>query len=181
MKKAWVILVVALIGFGIYAVGYFSTYHIKGNEAAAEEFLIEFDKKKSGMGVSETIDWLQLGGSNSWLSRVLFQDGVYGYAHFVKGWNGKMKFISLGTTPHISYREFETDEGLYGVVFGRNDNRSIDHINVKTGGETPYEFVVEVKNQENFMVSEKLPDGIQGTLPAEFEVVDKEGNVMEAG
>jgi len=181
MKRAVLFLAVVLIGFSVYAVGYFSTYGVPKSEEAAEEFLIEFDTKKSGMGVSAVVGWLQLGESDSWLARVLFEDGVYGYAHFVKGWNGKMKFMSLGTTQPLTYREIQTNDGFYGVVFGRNDNPTIDHINVKTLGRTTYEFVIHVADQENFMVGEKLPDGVQDTFPAEFEVVDKEGNVLEAG
>ena len=179
MKKAgYLILFAAVlaIGYGIY---YFNQYPIEDNEAAIQSGLEEWSERSSGSIKPEVIKSVHLDDTSSYI--VLFQTerGEMGYAHLIKGLNGKYKIDQTGHGTNIaSYQKMKTNKGMYGILIGKNPQMKIDRIEVELfSGE--YSFVSNVKGEERFIDYEKLPENTKQPFPAELTFYDKNNSVIE--
>lgn len=179
MKKAgYLALFIAImaIGYGIY---YFNQYPINDNEAAIQSGLQEWSNRASGSIKPEVIKSVQLDDTSSYI--VLFQTdrGEMGYAHLIKGLNGKYKIDHSGYgTNIVSYQKIKTNNGMYGILIGKNPQAKIDRIGAELySGE--YSFESNVKGEKRFIAYEKLPEDTKQPFPAELTFYDKNGSVIE--
>lgn len=191
MKKTKKLSILLLTLCVVYIFFHFKDYNIENSKIEAEQYLNAFYDKnyKSSLSTindfsnAEIVEWLQLEESNTWFAHVLFDNKLYGYAIFKEGWNQRLQLESVGTNEVINYREFETNNGLYGVVFGRNPTLNIDHIKVITANKQ-YQFINEVATIKTFVKIEKLPEYYTmdtKSTPAEFYSYDKEGKIIFEG
>ncbi|MBT2685036.1 hypothetical protein [Bacillus sp. ISL-37] len=176
MKKAgYLVIFVAVmaIGYGIY---YSNQYPIEDNPAAIQTGLQEWSNRDSGSINPEVIKSVQLDDTNSYI--VLFQtdNGEMGYAHLIKGLNGKYKIDHSGYgTNIVSYQKIKTNKGMYGILIGKNPQLKIDHIEAELySGE--YSFESNVKGEERFIAFEKFPENTEQPFPAELTFYDENGS-----
>jgi len=163
------------IGYGIY---YFNQYPIADNEAAIQSGLQEWSNRASGIIKPNVIKSVQLDETRSHI--VLFETdrGEMGYAHLIKGLNGKYKIDHSGYgTNVVSYQKIKTNNGMYGILIGKNPQLKIDHIEAELF--TGYSFESNVKGEERFIDYEKLPENTKQPFPAELTFYDKNGSVIE--
>ncbi len=179
MKKAgYLVLFVAVmaIGYGIY---YFNQYPIDDNQAAIQSGLQEWSNRASGSIKPDVIKSVQLDDTSSYI--VLFQTdrGEIGYAHLIKGLNGKYKIDHSGYgTNIVSYQKIKTNKGMYGIIIGKNPKMKIDHIKAELySGE--YSFESNVSGEERFITYEKFPKDTKQPFPAELTFYDEKSSLIE--
>ncbi|MFJ7736276.1 hypothetical protein ACIQ2D_08005 [Lysinibacillus sp. NPDC097287] len=191
MKKRMKLSILGVILFIFYIIFHFSDYNIKNSKVEAEQYINEFYDKNDDSSLSaindflniEIVEWLQLGESDTWFAHVLFDNKLYGFAIFKEGWNQRLQLESVRAEGAINYREFETNKGFYGVVFGRNPTLNIDQIKVITANKQ-YQFINDVDTIKTFVKIEKLPEYYTmdtKSTPANFFVYDKEGYIISEG
>jgi hypothetical protein len=179
LKKPWyLILFVAVlaIGYGIY---YYNQYPIDDNQAAIQTGLQEWSNRDSGSIKPDVIKTVQLDDTRSYI--VLFQTdrGEMGYAHLIKGLNGKYKIDHSGHgTTLVSYQKIKTNKGMYGILIGKNPKMTIDRIEAELHSRE-YSFESSVKGEERFIAYEKLPEDTKQPFPADLTFYDKNGSVIE--
>ncbi|GAM12799.1 hypothetical protein [Mesobacillus selenatarsenatis] len=178
MKKAgYLVILVAVMAIG-YVIYYFNQYPIDDNQAAIQSGLQKWSNRASGSIKPSVIKSIQLEDTSSYI--VLFQteNGDMGYAHLIKGFNGKYKIDHSGYgTNIVSYQKIKTNKGIYGILIGKNPKLKIDHIKTELySGE--YSFESNVKGEERFIAFEKLPENTKQPFPAELTFYDKNGSVI---
>mgnify|MGYP007108082635 FL=1 len=169
--------VVAVVGYLIY---YFNQYHIANDREAIQLSIMEWmnhDSESIEIIVKEIV---QLDDTSSYI--VLFQtkNGNVGYAHLIKGWNGKFIIVSSGGygTNIVSYEMIKTNDGNYGILFGKNHELIVEHIKVELYYEN-YDYIVDVSTDELFVEYKLLPAEIKNPFPAELTYFDKEQLMIE--
>lgn len=112
-------------------------------------FLTEFTNESAGESIDKVFYLSRIADSNTWLAQIQFESGDYGFVHFKQGWNQKLQFISLNKEPDVTYREYKTNKGKYGVVLGQNLNGEIAKIKITTVSNQ--EYFIDVSNETVFM------------------------------
>lgn len=111
---------------------------------------------------------------------VLFETSAnnVGYAHLIKGWNGKYKIIGSGWGDNVvTYSDIQTDQGIYGILVGKNTDLEIDHIRALTV-DGDYEFTSSVTGAETFVRYHKMPSNLEETFVSDLTFFDKNGEVL---
>ncbi|NIK13063.1 hypothetical protein [Alkalibacillus almallahensis] len=177
MKKViYLILFIIIISIG-YSWYYFNQYHIEDNRTAIQSNLKEWSSKGSGSINPDVIEVVRLNDTSSYIVLFQTQSSNIGYAHIIKGWNGKFKIDHSGHgTNIVDYQKIQTDKGMYGVIIGKNPDLKIDHIiaDLDYG-----DFNFNVSANEKFVKYEKIPNDIEEPFAAELTFYDKEGSVIE--
>ena len=93
--------------------------------------------------------------------------------------NNKVKFISSNSVPDITYQEFDTSNGLYGVILGENNNLTISRIEAKLSSENMNSFTVDISDSYYFIEYNKLPNDISDTFPGQFILYDSNNNTID--
>ncbi|MBX0358458.1 hypothetical protein [Halobacillus sp. Nhm2S1] len=135
-------------------------HDIDDNEKAVQEAITE---KLEGMddpeasGEIENVKITNIGESDLSITTFLL-NGTMDYALLERAWTGNysLETIDLGTSA-ISYRGVKTDNGSYGVVFGKKFGRNIESIDVKIQ-KIGHSFSLNVLDEETFVRYEKLPE-----------------------
>lgn len=168
------LIVLAVLIFSIYGWNYYDEYNIKPSEESVKTFLEEFDKSKV-----ELLNFEQIENTNIWVAQLEFEEGQFGHAEFQEGWNHHLKFIYLNTNTNLSvtYRDYSTNKGRYGVIFVNNLDKNISKIKVLS----PFkDFETEIDTSsiaKTFVKAFKLPKNVENTFPATFYFYDKNGNL----
>ncbi|MCJ7843535.1 hypothetical protein MUB24_22200 [Lederbergia sp. NSJ-179] len=178
MKKKSILIVflaITIITF-VLVFRYFNLkeYNIEFSKSSMEKFLTEKIERRP----IEFIQMKELEETNTVLFQFKYTDGNLGYAHFEKGKNKKVKFISSNSVPEITYQEFDTNNGLYGVILGKNDNLNISSIKAELSSENMYSFIVDVSGSDYFIEYSKLPKDISNTFPAQLTLYDSNNNII---
>lgn len=181
MKKKilYILSLLIIIGLG-YALFYFNQYSIKEDETAIHSALTKWDNR--GTDVETEIDILktvQLDNTRS--SIVLYEtpDKNIGYAQLIKGWNGKYKIHQSGWgTNTVSYNDVKTNDGVYGVLVGKNPDLKIDHIVAKSN-DGDFSFTSQIPKEETFAVYEKLPTDLKETFLPDITFYDVNEQLLE--
>lgn len=170
-KVVYLFLLVAVILIG-YTLIYFNQYHIEDDQTAIQSSLTEW--LHNGTDIQPEIkEMVQLDDTNSYIGLIETQDGHVGYAHFIKGWNGKFKIKRSGHGSNIvDYQKIETTNGMYVVLVGRNPDLTINHIKAELEYEE-FNFIVNVSSDELFVRYKHLPKDIKEPFPAELTYYDK--------
>lgn len=116
MKKGlFIFLFIAAIFIG-YSLAYFNQYHIEDDQTTIQSSLtkwlyssfdIDADLKPA---INEMV---QLNDTSSYIGLIYTPDGNVGYAHFIKGWNGKFKINgSGGNSNGVYYQKIKTSQPL---------------------------------------------------------------------
>lgn len=169
--KRFILPFLVLVILSVYLWNYYEKYHIKPFEESVTTFIEESSKDKV-----ELINFEQIENTNIWLAQLKFKEGEFGHAKFQKGWNHNLKFIYLKTNPNITYEEYNTNKGKYGVIFVNNLDKNISKIKVKSQLKN-FETEINISNSQTFIKTFKLPKNVENTSPATFEVYDKNGNL----
>lgn len=165
------LIVFSILIFSIYGWNYYDKYHIKPSKEPVKNFLEEFDKSKI-----ELLNFEQIENTNIWLAQLTFNDGQFGHAKFQEGWNHNLKFIYLRTNPSITYEEYNTNKGKYGVLFVNNLDKNISKIKLKSQLNN-FETEIDTSVSQTFVKTFKLPENVENTSPATFSLYDKDGNL----
>lgn len=171
-KIKYVILFIIIISIG-YSWFYFNQYHIEDKRTDIQSSLEEWSNRGSGNIEPDVIDVVQLDDTNSYI--VLFQteSNHIGYAHFIKGWNGKFKIEHSGHgTNIVDYQKIKTNKGMYGILVGKNPDLQIDHVKANLYHES-FNFTSNVSDDEKFVKYEMLPENVKKPFPAELTFFDK--------
>lgn len=180
MKKVLYVFLFVTAILIVYTSIYFNQYHIEVDRTAIQSSLIEW--LYNGPDIDPDLkpaikEMVQLDDTSSYIGLIQTTGGNVGYAHFIKGWNGKFKIIRSsprGNTVH--YQKIETTNGVYGILFGINPNLAIDHIKVIYDD---FNFIANVSTDELFVRYKHLPKDIKEPFPAELTFYDKNDSVID--
>ncbi|WP_033828096.1 hypothetical protein [Bacillus andreraoultii] len=181
MKKIYSILlfiiIVALVGYSFY---YFNQYQIKNNKEDIQKAIDTWFNRETDPLQAVVLEKVQLGDSSSYIVLLQTDKNEMGYAHLIKGWNGRYKIehSSYGTNL-VSYDVINTNKGIFGIIVGENPELKIDHIKVDLT-KSSYRFTTNVVKREKFIAYKKLPeDAKKGSRFAELILYDKNGKTLE--
>lgn len=172
----WIlILVLCALPFLYYS----NEYPIENNEESIQMNLTKWLNRGSSEEMSPSVEEVvRLGASDTYIALFQLEDHRIGYAQMIKGWNGKLKIgQSEYGTNQVSYRNIETEQGMYGIVIGYNFDFNIDHLLVKLQHEE-FSFSTDVSQDELFIKYEKLPNDLKETYPAHITFYDSFNNVI---
>lgn len=155
----------------MYGWNYYDKYHIKPSEENVKTFIEEFSGNKV-----KVLNFEQIEDTNIWLYQLEFKEVKFGHAKFQKGWNNNFKFIYLKTNPTITYEEYNTNKGKYGVIFVNNLDENISKIKV-TSQLKNFQTEINTSVSKTFIKTFKLPNNVENTSPATFELYDKNENL----
>jgi hypothetical protein len=176
-------MLVLLVSIGYVAVSFYNDYKINN------EYTINHDKASIQTGISEKLNRevdldlkvlkiVQLDDTSSYISLFQLKNGHFGFAQLTEGPNGKLKVKTFGHGSNlVRYQKVLTEQGVYGVLYGINKNRKIDHIKAKLLGEE-YSFITNVSLDERILNYEKLPATIKDPFPAKLTFFDKDKNII---
>lgn len=181
MKKViYLLSFVSIISIGYYFY-YINQYDIEDKRAAIQSSLNEWANRGMGSGSidAEVIEVVQLDETSSYIVLYETQSNHLGYAHYIKGWNGKFRIEHSGHgTNIVKYQKIKTNNGMYGILVGKNPDLKIDYIKADSYyGD--FNFKSNVNGDEKFVRYEKLPIDIEKPFPAELTFYDKNGSVIE--
>lgn len=156
---------------------YFNKYHIKNDNVSIQSNLKDWLNRGSVEKNSpDVLDVVRLDHSNSYIVLFQLEKNNIGYAQLIKGWNGKFRIEQAGYgTNKVSFADLKTNEGIYEVVVGYNENLKIDHMLVKLQNEE-YSFTTDVSKDKEFLRYEKLPSELKETFPANITFFDQNNN-----
>lgn len=170
---------ILIIGLA-YIVFYMNQYSIADEEDEIYTSLLGWQNRGLDYEFKMSIsDVIQVDQTTSYI--VLFEtpDNNVGYAQLVKGWNGKYKIIQSGWGDNaVTYSDIKTNEGMYGILAGKNPDLQIDHITAITVNEV-YEFTSSVTDAKTFVRYEKLPPNLKETFISDLTFYDKNGQVLD--
>lgn len=81
-------IIIIFIGYSLY---YVTQYHIEDNRAAIQSNLKEWSSRGSESITPDVMEVVQLDDTSSYIVLFQTQSSNIGYAHIIKGWNGKFK------------------------------------------------------------------------------------------
>ena len=172
VKKRWfVVLGVVLLFFLSYAATTYFQYPI-GNETFQQDLTEWVNKGEADSKKIEILRATQLDNTSSHIVLFELDSGEIAFAHTIQGWNGKFKIVESGWGPAIAYRDIQTENGSYGVIYGDNSNIEIDHIRADSL-EVRFGFVAGVTKELYFIKYTKLPASIQTAFPMELRFYDE--------
>ncbi|WP_433743298.1 hypothetical protein [Falsibacillus pallidus] len=179
MKKALYIISFTLIISIGYCWYYFSQYHIEDNRTAIQSNLKEWNNRGAGSNKPDVLEVVRLDDTSSYIVLYKTPSENLGYAHLIKGWNGRYKIQHTGEGDNIAdYQKIQTNNGVYGVIVGKNPNLKIDHIKADLYyGD--FNIKSSVHSDEMFVRYKKIPSDIEEAFPAELTYYDKDGSVIE--
>ncbi|CQR46266.1 hypothetical protein BN1058_00519 [Paraliobacillus sp. PM-2] len=179
MKKAIYFVSIIILIFIGYSWYYVNQYHIEDNRTAIQSNLTEWSSRGSGSIHPDVIEVVQLDDTSSYIVLFQTQSSHMGYAHMIKGWNGKFKITHSGHgTNIVKYQKIQTNKGMYGIIVGKNPDLKIDHI-IADLYDGDFSFSSNVRADEKFVRYEKIPNDIEEPFPAELTFYDKEGSVIK--
>lgn len=169
-------LIVLFIGYLLY---YFSQHNIENDNVSIQTGLRDWLNRGRVEDISPNVlEVVRLDNSNSYIVLFQLENNNMGYSQLIKGLNGKFKILRAGYgTNVVSYKDIETNKGMYGILVGYNPNFKIDHLVAKLMYEE-FSFTVDVSKDEKFIKYEKLPTELKETFPAEITFFDKNNNVI---
>ncbi|WP_422660918.1 hypothetical protein ACK8P5_10700 [Paenibacillus sp. EC2-1] len=158
---------------------YSEEYHIENNEKSIQTNLTKWLNRGSGGEMSPHVkEIVRLGASDTYITLFQLEDHRIGYAQMIMGWNGKLKIGQSGYgTNEVSYRNIDTNQGMYGIVIGYNIDFKIDHLFVELQHEE-FSFSTDISQDELFIKFEKLPKDLKETYPARITCYDQYNNVI---
>ena len=168
-------LIVISIGFSFY---YFNEYSIENDKEAIQSNLKVWLNRGSNAEALEpdVLKTVQLEDTKSYISLFQLQEGNYGYAHLIKGINGKLKIILSGHgSSIINHQIIETTKGIYLVLYGANPHMEINSILVDSRTELQ-NFKINVPKEKSFLIYKKVPDNFEPLLFEEYQYFDENGN-----
>lgn len=178
MKKYRYILLFLVSITIIYLAIYINIYKVNDSKESVQQFLNDFVGEEYYKGkVKEIIIWNDIDDSNTWVAKFQFENGEYGSAQFEKGWNKKLKFKIMNNEPNLTYTQYETNKGIYGVVSGINADRQISKIKVLTNNKQEYSF--NLSEEILFMEYINISVDVYGMQPAKYVLYNKEDNVID--
>lgn len=168
-------LLFGLIGLG-YIFLYMNQYPIKSDKASIHKELTEWQSRGEDAEFEfTTLEMVQLDDTSSHVVFFETPDRTVGYAHLVKGWNGKFKINQSGWgTDLVSFSDLKTNKGTYGLVTGKNQGLEIDHIKAESS-DREFSFTSIIPKEENFLVYEKLPGDLKNTFLPHITLYDENG------
>ncbi|ANU27059.1 hypothetical protein [Planococcus versutus] len=177
-KLLFTLLCILVIGVG-YTIFYVNQYSVKDNRASILADLTTWESR----GSEEEIKILKMTQINHTTSYVvLFEtaDKYVGYAHLLKGWNGQFKIVESGAgTNSVKYRDLKTNQGVYGILAGKNPDLQIDHITAKSAfTDEDFSFTSPISEDATFLVYKKLPEDLKETFLT-FTLYDENGKIIE--
>lgn len=119
--------------------------------------------------------------SNTWialLSSTSDADENMQYAHLEKNWRNRYKIIAVGSVADMTYLDIDTNQGLFGVLVGRNIDLSGSSLAIKTMGDVQLESTFDIEGQAYFVKYMEIEKGIYNTSPAEFTLYDEHHQVV---
>jgi hypothetical protein len=179
-EKAQYFIVIILVFSSVYSIFYINKFDIEDNNESIESNLELWLNMGSGKEVEPNIlNLVKLGNSNSYIAFFQLENKHFGYAHLIKGWNGKFKAVHAGHGSNIvSYEKIKTDKGIFGILVGKNPKLKIDHIKVKLMYED-FSFITQVSEEQSFLKYKKLPRELKQTFPAELTFYDENNRVID--
>ncbi|WP_226036755.1 hypothetical protein [Aquibacillus saliphilus] len=173
-----IIAIITIISIG-YSFYYFNQYNIEDKRATIQSSLKEWSNRGSGSIDPDVIEVVQLDGTSSYIVLFQTQGKNIGYAHFIKGWNGKFKIEHSGHgTNIVQYQKIKTNKGIYGILVGKNPDLKIDHIKASLYYED-FSFKSNVNADEKFIRYQQIPADIEKPFPGELTIYDKKNSVIE--
>jgi hypothetical protein len=170
-------LIVLCIGYSLY---YLNQYHIDNENVSIQSNLNDWLNRGSTEQISpNVIEVVRLDNSNSYIVLFELENNDIGYSQLIKGLNGMPKIERAGYgTNVVSYEKIKTNQGMYGILIGKNPNLKIDHISVKLMHEE-IGFTTDVSKDEKFVKYEKLPSDLEENFPAELTFYDKNNTIIQ--
>ncbi|MDQ0429447.1 hypothetical protein QOZ98_002275 [Planomicrobium stackebrandtii] len=174
-KLVYAALLLGVIGLGCMFF-YMSQYVIQNEEAAIHKELTDWQSRGEDVEFEfTTLDMVQLDDTSSHVVFFETPDRNVGYAHLIKGWNGKFKINQSGWgTDLVSFSDLKTNKGTYGLVTGKNQGLEIDHIKAESNDRN-FSFTFTLPKEENFLVYEKLPGNLKNTFLPHITLYDENG------
>ncbi|OBZ18152.1 hypothetical protein A8L34_00760 [Bacillus sp. FJAT-27264] len=170
------LLIVLCIGYSLH---YFNQYHIDDSNVSIQSNLNNWLNRGNREQINANlIEVVRLNDSNSYIVLFQLENDDIGYSQLIKGLNGKFKIELVGYgTNVVSYEDIRTNEGVYGILLGKNPSLKINHIFTKLIHEE-FNFTTDVSKDELFVKYEKLPSELRETFPAEFIFYDGNNTVI---
>lgn len=166
------LLMIFTLVFSIYGWNYYNDYYLQISEKEVKEFLEKFNGDKI-----QILNFEQIENTNVWLAHFKSNKKQFGHAQFNEGWNHRLKFINFVTDPNVTYKEYDTNKGKYGVLFVGNLDNNISKIKINSQLKN-YEIEINITSSKPFMKAFSLPKNIDNTSPASFSFYDKSGNFI---
>ncbi|WKA56516.1 hypothetical protein [Planococcus shixiaomingii] len=179
-KLLYVPLCIVVIGFG-YTLFYFNQYSTEDNRASIHADLTTWENRGSEEKIEiKILKMTQIDNTTSYV--VLFEtaDKNIGYAQLLKGWNRQFKIVQSGSgTNFVKYRDLKTNQGMYGILAGKNPNLQIDHITAKSEfTDEDFSMSLTIPKDENFLAYKKLPSNLKETFLT-ITLYDENGKEIE--
>ncbi|MFF2015080.1 hypothetical protein [Paenibacillus sp. NPDC058177] len=171
-----VFLIVFCIGYSLH---YFNQYHIDDSNVSIQSNLNSWLNRGDKEQISANlIKVVRLNHSNSYIALFQLENDDIGYSQLIKGLNGNFKIELAGYGSNVvSYENIRTNEGMYGILVGKNPSLKINHITTKLiHGE--FSFTTDISKDEMFVKYKKLPSDLKKTFPAELTFYDANNTVI---
>lgn len=180
MRGKFVFITAFILMAGLaYSAYSMNQYSIADQEEEIYTRLMEWQNRGSDFKFEmEILDITQVENTSSYV--VLFEtpDRNVGYAQLIKGWNGKFKINQSGWGDNaVTYSDIQTDQGIYGILAGKNPDLKIDHITALTVDEE-YEFTASVTDAKTFVRFEKMPANLKETYVSDLTFYDENGQAL---
>lgn len=177
-KTLYTLLIILVIGFA-YVLYYFEQYSIENEEVAIHNSLVEWENRARDTKIElDILDITQIDSTNSYIASFETADNNVGFAQLLKGWNGKYKIkLSGWGTNFVSYVDIKTDEGMYGVLVGKNPGLEVDYI-VAESINNEFSFKSSISNDEKFVKYKKLPNSLKTTFLPDITLYDENDKVI---
>lgn len=179
-KTIWAIVCILSLGLG-YQIFYFNQYDIEDREMSIHSGLVKWTDRSSETATElRILEITRISDTSSHI--VLFEtaDKNIGYAHLLKGWNGKYKIeLSGWGTNFVSYQDIKTNKGTYAIMAGKNPYLQIDHVIAESPKEE-FSFTVNTSHSKTFLAYKKLPNQLKETFLADINFYNKNKKVIES-
>lgn len=177
-KTLYTLLIILGISFA-YTLYYFEQYSIENEEEAIHNSLVQWENRARDTKIElDILDITQIDSTNSYIAIFETADNNVGFAQLLKGWNGKYKIkLSGWGTNLVSYVDIKTDDGMYGILVGKNPGLEIDYI-VAEAINNEFAFKSSVTNDEKFVKYKKLPSSLKTTFLPNITLYDENDKVI---
>lgn len=176
MKKLAVFFVAMLIAGGIFLLAD-NEFVVADDPLEIEKELMKFLNRPSGTMKVEFLKMQQLGQTDTSIAVFSIDDNLAGYARLEKRPFNRVKIIHTGYgTAAMSYREGETNQGNYGLLYGLNPKTTVHQIQL-TNLDTKSSKEVNVSKEEVILKADKITsdtERVQGVVLVYFDKVGNE-------
>lgn len=170
---------IAVLGFSIY---YMNEYTIEDDEAVIQSNLKTWLNRPPSEELNpEVLQVKQIEDTTSHVILFQLDNGDYGYARLLKGFNGNFKIESAGYGSgfhNSSYQVIDTNKGEYLILYGENPDLKIDHI-LATSLNSEYDATFDVSEEQLFLQSTKIPSDVERAFPVDLTFYDEGDNLIE--